>query len=772
MQRSQKFAAALLVLSTAALSACHMQPANTTAPHRLRAQRSVAHANLASVSLFPNGVGFFQYHGHVRDNARQILYFRSGQINDVLKSMVFQDGGGGKVSEAVFPSSQPLSVTLNSFLINLNGHPSLGALLQQLRGQRIALRMGGKYAGRIVGRLVDIHEAKPARQHIRLAPVVLSTRRRPRRKVKPSGMLNLYVGGRLLRVPLKNVQSVRVENPRLQKAFQKALAALAHQPNRHKRPVTLYFNGHGRRAVRFGYLLETPLWRMTYRLILPGKGATATLPHGTFRRMPERGGLRDHFPQTATLEAMAIVHNQTDMDWRHVRLHLVGMMPSSFYENLYQPLYIRRPMASLSGAISLRPETYGRGYASTRKPQPWAPMLRGSPAWDLQQKRLNAIESQDLAGQGGGGGAQQEGSLVQGGGYAQQQGELFGRSSTGIPEGINAIAGVQSMAYSSKAHPAYNYIIPNVSVRRQHSAMVVVLVTKLPMQRIDYYRPNQDGTHPMMAVRIHNTSGKYLLHGPVTVVSGGSYAGDARLSALAAKQKRILPFAVDQAVSINALPEKYSNILTWARLKKGTLDAHFADFDISAYRIRNQAPHARRLVIKLSADEKYTAPASLAALKPRHHNVDWTITVLPGQNRLVNVRQQGPSIDKESLRSMRAARLKQYARKKHMPPAVAAAIGHAARLSQGAARQTAAIKKLQARQVLLQAAEQNVRKDLRSLTHAPKVYDALANRLLAYEHKIEATFTLIRQRQRKAALLQAQLKRFWKVTNVSGRATP
>jgi hypothetical protein len=50
---------------------------------------------IAQAVLFSSGVGYFQREGEIDGNQRIDLSFPVGDINDLLKSMVLQDLGGG-----------------------------------------------------------------------------------------------------------------------------------------------------------------------------------------------------------------------------------------------------------------------------------------------------------------------------------------------------------------------------------------------------------------------------------------------------------------------------------------------------------------------------------------------------------------------------------------------------------------------------------------------------------------------------------------------------
>ncbi|HEV8292014.1 MAG TPA: hypothetical protein VGP94_08820, partial [Tepidisphaeraceae bacterium] len=72
------------------------------------------------VVLFSSGVGYFEHAGAVNGNASSELRFKTQQINDILKSLVLQDTGQGKVSTIVYPSQDPIGKTLASFQVDIS----------------------------------------------------------------------------------------------------------------------------------------------------------------------------------------------------------------------------------------------------------------------------------------------------------------------------------------------------------------------------------------------------------------------------------------------------------------------------------------------------------------------------------------------------------------------------------------------------------------------------------------------------------------------------
>src|SRR5262249_48026206 len=113
---------------------------------------------IAQLVLCSSGVGYFQREGEVQGNARIDLTFPVQDINDLLKSMVLEDRGGGHISAVSYDSQAPLEKTLRSFAIDLTHNPSFAEILHQARGEKveIVLQQGttgqpGTLTGVIVG---------------------------------------------------------------------------------------------------------------------------------------------------------------------------------------------------------------------------------------------------------------------------------------------------------------------------------------------------------------------------------------------------------------------------------------------------------------------------------------------------------------------------------------------------------------------------------------------------------------------------------------------
>ena len=178
---------------------------------------------LAKVLLYSSGVGYFQHDGEVQGRARLDLSFRTEAVNDLLKSLVVQDFGGGRISTVRFDSRDPLAKTLQSFGINLTSNPTLAQLLDQIRGERIEVAAPTAVTGTILG-----VESKPQPVGQGNPPAVVNVE-----------YLNLVTDEGLRSIALGQVQRIRLLNERLNGELAQALAVLATGHDTRKKTVAV-----------------------------------------------------------------------------------------------------------------------------------------------------------------------------------------------------------------------------------------------------------------------------------------------------------------------------------------------------------------------------------------------------------------------------------------------------------------------------------------------------------------------------------------------------
>ena len=288
------------------------------------------------VVLYKNGVGYFERAGEVKSGETARLEFKASEMNDVLKSLTINEAGGGAVRGLRYDSSEPLEVRLKDFPFKLAPQQPLTDLLDQLRGARLELKLAAETAA---GAIVGARMAAATEQRSEQALVVLLT---------DAGDLRTF--------DLAAASAIRLVDPQLQAQLKDYLGTVSQARSREKRGVYVDSTASGARQLVASYMVPTPVWKSSYRLI--------------FREGGE-----------PLLEGWAIVDNTSGEDWRNVELALVSGRPTSFISQLYEPRYRQRPTAELPEDAAQGPVIHegaiARAVGSMRKaalaPPPPAP---------------------------------------------------------------------------------------------------------------------------------------------------------------------------------------------------------------------------------------------------------------------------------------------------------------------------------------------------------------------------------------------------------------
>jgi hypothetical protein len=519
------------------------------------------------VVLFSSGVGYFQHHGQVTGNASVDLKFPVEDVNDLLKSMVLEDLGGGQISTISYGSRDPVTKTLKTFAIDLTTNPTLGQLLAQVRGEQVEISAPTQVRGTIVG---------------------VETQRQV--KTTPGGeqvieveLLNLLTEDGLRRIPLDSVGRIKLVNAELDAEFRQALTVLATAHATDKKTVTLNFLGEGVRNVRVGYIQESPVWKTSYRLVLD----KAEKPF---------------------LQGWAIVENTSDADWQDVSLSLVSGRPISFVMDLYSPLYAARPTERMEMYASLRPQLYGQDLA--RAEALFEQRAAGPSAGAL----LTQAEQMQQAGAAGRGGRRGRG----GGGAAsaEEQRQLLSRSregadffgaELGAQASFDLKQSVQAAAQGGDVGELFKYDIKTpVTLARQRSAMLPIINEPVDGEKLSIYNAGVHAKHPLNGVKLKNSSQLHLMQGPMTVFDGGVYAGDSKIPDLPPGSERLLSYALDLDVEVAPTEDNRPRRMTSAKIIKGTLQTTHKLERSQKYIIKNSAREAKTVLIEYPIDASWT----------------------------------------------------------------------------------------------------------------------------------------------------------------------
>jgi len=541
---------------------------------------------IAQVVLFSSGVGYFQREGEVQGNSRIDLTFPVQDINDLIKSMVLSDLGGGHISAVSYDSQAPVDKTLRSFAINLTNNPSFGQILNQARGEKVEAvlqQTNTTQPGTMTGVIMGVEHKKEA----------------VGKDVVEGEFVNLWCAEGMRSVKLGDVQRIRFLNPVMDSEVKKALEVLSLSHDTQKKAVSLAFAGEGKRAVKVGYVVENPIWKTSYRLVLDKKGKPF-------------------------LQGWAVVENTQDEDWTNVRMALVSGRPISFQMDLYQPLFVSRPVVEPELFASLRPPTYTGAIEKE----------------SLERDRAAAPPGFGFNGKGEG----------RGEGKADAVAKRFVQEGLNKAEAIDPRKGVHSSAVATELGDFFQYGIENpVTLPRQKSALLPIVNQDVEGTKVSIYNQNVHAKFPLLGLKFKNSTPLHLMQGPITVFENNSYAGDARILDLQPKEERLISYAIDLGTEVEPVVHNPQDRITKIKVNKGIVHATHLVRQEKTYNVKNRSEHDRMLLIEhpYRAEFKLVTPEKFSERARDVYRFE--VPVAAGKNAKLDVTEERDIVQTVSL---------------------------------------------------------------------------------------------------------------------------
>ena len=413
--------------------------------------------------------------------------------------------------------------------------------------------------------------------------------------------------------------------------------------------------GTGDRDLFVSYVSAVPVWKTTYRLVIPTEAA----------RKP-------------FLQGWAIVDNTLGEDWTDVELSLVAGAPQSFIQPLSKPIYTERPVvadpdrhggragdpwrrdeqrpgvaaradrgragrplpgvdvkmlaggrevasttsdgdrrsisspACPSGTVTVQAELRG----SRRRCARWS--LRGTTTLDIPLEVGSLTEAVTVAAEPASpfvGRDRDRGVRVRTGSRGSLGGVVGGlpgrrhrrRRRRHRPMVESAMADLDAAAAGGELGELFEYKLKQpVTIRRNQSAMVPVVQHDVAVERVSLWSAARGVSQPLRAVWLTNDTGLTLDGGSLTLVEGGAFAGEGLVEAIKPGEKRFVSYAVDLGVRVTAVPQDSGRRVSRVRIASSVMTQSVEERASMLYTVRNDDATPRDVVIEHPARAGWT----------------------------------------------------------------------------------------------------------------------------------------------------------------------
>lgn len=503
--------------------------------------------------MLNSGVAFFEHRGEIEGNRQVEFPVKADDINDLLKSLVVQDRGGGRVASVNYGSPQPIAQTLKTLAIDVTRNPTLTQILQQMRGQRVEFSVASDTKP-VVGAIIGMER----RRFFGRDQVPIET-----------DHVLVRTDGGIRVVDTDTIRVTKFLDEKVNREFEQALDLLAESRKQDQKLVKLDLRGEKQREVSVGYVQESPVWKTTYRLVLDDE-------------------------KPPFLQGWAIVENTTAQDWNEVDLTLISGRPISFQMDLYRPLFTTRPVAKLELHASVEPRVYNQDLAA--RDQEFR--AQADDQANASQKKPTGMPGMPAGGGMGGGMGGMGGGFFGGGAGAA--------SPVKTPGAIDLTQGVTAAATTDDLGELFRYVIKTpVSLRRNESALMPIVNSAIKGDKVYVFNNSVHTKHPLAGLKLINSTDLHLQQGPITVFEGDEYAGDAQIADIPPGSTRLITYAMDLDTEVVAEEPDEANVLERMTISQGQLVLRKRSTRKTNYLVKNSGSHPKTILIEQPIGEPW-----------------------------------------------------------------------------------------------------------------------------------------------------------------------
>jgi hypothetical protein len=320
--------------------------------------------------------------------------------------------------------------------------------------------------------------------------------------------------------------------------------------------VAIALTGAKRHDVAVSYVVAAPMWKPTYRVVLPEDG---------------KGG--------ALLQGWAVVDNTSGEDWPDVSMALTSGEPIAFRYDMHTPRTVDRVDLTEAGvrrraAVAVGETTWTeleeKEHAADEEMDASYDDLVDSKVAERREetaKKKDSSRSSAPASRPASPKPAPTGDASPVSTEQQQQGVDL----DALRRSTMATARAKQVSGMTRYDLADRVTVPNGT-----STMVAILNHVVEAEQTFLYRPGGAGTgfdaNPYRVVRFRNSTPFVLEPGPISIYTGGSFVGEGISEAVGTATSATIPFAVEPTILVSSTKTHSGDDMHLLRIIRGVLE--------------------------------------------------------------------------------------------------------------------------------------------------------------------------------------------------------
>ncbi|MBK9036551.1 MAG: DUF4139 domain-containing protein [Myxococcales bacterium] len=373
--------------------------------------------------------------------------------------------------------------------------------------------------------------------------------------------VTLLDGDALRVVRLSTVRGVTLEDGDLAMQFNRTLDASAGEGMFQQVEVSIRLVGASTHDLLVSYVVAAPMWKPTYRVVVPKEGTGKAL-----------------------LQAWAVVDNTSGEEWDQVKLALTSGAPIAFRYDLHTPREVARPDMTAVGDQRQAVAAVGE---TTYAPSPAAPPP------SVASRAPSRPAPKPSGGGYGRAAAKADLDDEDGDYYANEESAAdypdAEPSMTIDADALRRSTMAQARAETTSGQTRFE-LGERVTVPEGTSTMVAIVNVDVDGEQAFLFRPGGAGPgypyNPYRVVRFKNSTPFVLEPGPIGIYAGGSFVGEGLSEAVGAGTSATIPFAVETNVMVSTDVSTDSDEMHLVKMSRGVLEVERFSRRTTSYTVK------------------------------------------------------------------------------------------------------------------------------------------------------------------------------------------
>jgi len=258
---------------------------------------------------------------------------------------------------------------------------------------------------------------------------------------------------------------------------------------------------------------------------------------------------------------------------------------------------------------------------------------------------------------------------------ARERKGLLSRSTTNAATIASTRAAQQAAAQARELGDLFEYKLKQpVTIRKNQSALVPILQSDVTAEKVSLWNESAGRPQPLEAIWLTNSSGLTLDGGSFTVLEDEAFAGEGLVDPIKPGEKRLLSYAADLGVRVDAKNDVVSKPTKRVYIARGVLVEVSGIREQKTYTIRNEDTHPRTVVIEHPRRPEYKLVGDLEPAETTATMYRFRVTVEPKKTATLTVPEEKPVETRYAVTNLTDDQITVIARQRIISPEVEEAL--------------------------------------------------------------------------------------------------